>query len=55
VTSFPCPQGGLALRCEQETRTTPNEFFRRVHVRVTLDSRPDHRLAELVGLLPREQ
>ena len=54
VTSFACPQGALALRCEQETRTTPNEFFRRVHVRVVLEARPDHRLAELIGVLPRE-
>jgi general secretion pathway protein I len=55
LTSFACPQGPLALRCEQETRATPNEFFRRVEVRVTLESQPDHRLAELVGILPREQ
>jgi general secretion pathway protein I len=55
TTGFACPQGELALRCEQETRTTPNEYFRRVHVRVYLESQPDHRLAELVGLLPREQ
>jgi general secretion pathway protein I len=55
VTTFACPQGRLTLRCEQETRTTPNEFYRRVHVRVTLESQPDHRLAEVVGLLPREQ
>jgi general secretion pathway protein I len=54
TTAFACPQGKLALRCEQETRTTPNEFFRRVHVRVTLESQPDHRLAELIGVLPRE-
>jgi general secretion pathway protein I len=44
TTGFACPQGELALRCEQETRTTPNEFFRRVHVRVYLESQPDHRL-----------
>jgi general secretion pathway protein I len=55
VTSFACPQGALALRCEQETQTTPNEFFRRVQVRVTLESEPDHRLADLVGILPMEQ
>jgi general secretion pathway protein I len=55
LTSFACPQGALALRCEQETRTTPNEFFRRVEIRVSLESQPDHRLAELVGILPREQ
>jgi general secretion pathway protein I len=54
TTTFACPQGKLALRCEQETRTTPNEFFRRVHVRVTLEAQPDHRLAELIGVLPRE-
>ena len=55
VTDFACPQGALALRCEQETRGTPNEFFRRVEVRVYLDGEPGHRLAQLVGVLPREQ
>jgi general secretion pathway protein I len=54
VTGFDCPQGKLALRCEQETRATPNEFFRRVHVRVMLASQPDHRLAEIIGVLPRQ-
>ena len=55
TTSFACPQADLPLRCEQETLTTPNQFFRRVEVRVTVESQPQHRLAELVGILPREQ
>jgi general secretion pathway protein I len=55
TSAFDCPQGGLALRCEQETRSTPNEFFRRVEVRVYLEGRPDHDLAHLIGVLPREQ
>jgi len=32
-----------------------NEFFRRVEVRVYLPSQPEHKLAELVGIMPREQ
>ncbi|MFN0040915.1 MAG: hypothetical protein ACKVP2_15485 [Burkholderiales bacterium] len=38
-----------------EIKTTPNEFFRRVEVKVHLRDESDHRLAELIGILPREQ
>lgn len=54
LTAFDCPQGTLVLRCEQEARSTPNEFFRRVEVRVYLDGQPAHALARLIGVLPRE-
>lgn len=45
----PCPQGALALRCEQVVQATPNFNFRRVTVRVTLDKGPV--LAQLDGLM----
>lgn len=55
ITSSACPQGDVALVCREETKSTPNEFFRRVEVRVYLQSQPEHQLAELVGILPNEQ
>lgn len=55
VASSACPQGGIELICRQETKGTPNPFFRRVEVRVYLSSEPDWHLAELVGILPRER
>ena len=55
VTEADCPQGDLALVCRVEIKTTPNEFFRRVEVQVHLRDESDHRLAELIGILPREQ
>ncbi len=54
-TEVACPQGNLPLVCRQETKPTPNEFFRRVEVKVYLGAESDHWLAELVGILPREQ
>ena len=54
VTNSACPQGNLELVCQQETKGTPNRLFRRVEVRVYAVSEPDHHLAELVGILPRE-
>ena len=47
----PCPQGTLALTCEQVVQATPNNNFRRVTVRVTLGNGPV--LARLDGLMPR--
>ena len=55
ITTAACPQGDVAMVCREETRSTPNEFFRRVEVRVYLPSQPEHKLAELVGIMPREQ
>jgi general secretion pathway protein I len=55
VTSTPCPQGNVDLVCRQETKGTPNEFFRRVEISVRLASEPDRYLAQMVGILPREQ
>lgn len=49
--SLPCPQGPLALHCEQQVQATPNSRFRRVTVRVSLGDGPV--LAELDGLASR--
>lgn len=45
----PCPQGPLALVCEQQFQTTANGNFRLATVRVRLNQGPV--LAELNGLL----
>lgn len=55
VANYGCPQGRIELICRQETKGTPNEFFRRVEVRVYSPVDPDRHLAELVGILPWEQ
>lgn len=47
----PCPQGTLALDCEQVVQATPNNSFRRVTVRVSLGKGPV--LAQLDGLMSR--
>ncbi len=47
----PCPQGTLALKCEQVVQATPNNSFRRVTVRVRLGKGPV--LAQLDGLMSR--
>jgi len=50
---FDCPQGGVALRCEEEVFATPNVFFRRVEISVRSADAPVEadapRLARLVG------
>lgn len=46
-----CPQGGLALQCEQIVQATPNVRFHRVTVRVRLGDGPV--LAEVDGLASR--
>lgn len=45
----PCPQGPLALVCEQHFQNTVNHNFRQVSIRVRLEHGPI--LAELNGLL----
>lgn len=55
VTSSVCPQGNVELLCRQETKGTPNQFFRRVEIRVYALSEPDRYLTEMVGILPRER
>jgi general secretion pathway protein I len=47
-----CPQGRMPFECVEETKATPNPLFRRIEVSVYADRERDHRLAELVGILP---
>ena len=49
-----CPQGGVQLECVEEAKATPNPLFRRIEVRVYAGGGRDHVLAELIGILPRE-
>ncbi|MCT9117233.1 type II secretion system minor pseudopilin GspI [Cupriavidus gilardii] len=51
----PCPQGGIALYCEQTVAPTPNPAFRRVEIAV-YPSAEDRsvRLAWLVTIVPNE-
>lgn len=50
--NFPCPQGDLALQCEEHVIGTPNPSFRRVEVLVfdPIDTR--RRLAKLTQVVP---
>jgi general secretion pathway protein I len=53
--TIPCPQGRMPFECVEETKATPNPMFRRIEVSVYAGRERDHRLAELVGILPNEQ
>jgi general secretion pathway protein I len=48
-----CPQGRMAFQCVEETKATPNPFFRRIEVRVYAAADGDAMLAELIGILGR--
>ena len=48
-----CPQGRVAFECVEETKATPNPFFRRIEVRVYTVADRERMLAELIGILPR--
>ncbi len=50
--SFPCPQGDLALLCEEHVIGTPNPSFRRVEVLVFEPSNTQRRLAKLTQVVP---
>ena len=50
----PCQQGRVALECVEETKATPNPFFRRIEVRVYPAADRELMLAELVGILARQ-
>jgi hypothetical protein len=43
----------VALECVEETKATPNPFFRRIEVRVYTGGDREQMLAELVGILAR--
>jgi general secretion pathway protein I len=53
--SVECPQAKRDLQCVEETKATPNPLFRRVEVRVYDGADRERMLAELVGILPRDQ
>ena len=48
--SYDCPQGELALRCEEEVLSTPNPNFRRVEVSVF--GADERRIVKLVQVVP---
>jgi general secretion pathway protein I len=50
---YDCPQGELALVCEEEVLATPNPFFRRVEVSVFDAQYPDRRIIKLAQIVPQ--
>jgi general secretion pathway protein I len=51
-----CEQGGIPFACEQVIKSTPNPFFRRIELRVFLDtSEGPRQLAEMMSVLPTNQ
>lgn len=50
--AFDCPQGDLALICEEEILSTPNPSFRRVEVRVIDAAAPERRIVQLTQVVP---
>lgn len=49
---FACPQGELALTCEEQVLATPNPFFRRVQVSVFDAADPSRRIVRLAQVVP---
>ena len=51
-----CDEGGVTFACEQAIKSTPNPFFRRVELRIYLDTPQGQRqLAEMMTVLPTNQ
>lgn len=50
--SFNCPQGGVALVCQESVFATPNPAFRRVEVAVVEADNPDRRIIKLTQVVP---
>jgi general secretion pathway protein I len=50
--NFDCPQGELALVCQESVFATPNPAFRRVEVSVVDASNPDRRIIKLTQVVP---
>lgn len=48
---FDCPQGDLALVCEEEVLPSPNPRLRRVEVSVYDQAHPERRIIKLVQLV----
>ena len=51
---FPCPQGELALLCDEQVLATPNPYFRRVEVGV-YDSQHSRRIIKLTQVVSNAQ
>jgi general secretion pathway protein I len=50
--AFDCPQGELALVCQESVFATPNPAFRRVEVAVADASAPGRRIIKLTQVVP---
>jgi general secretion pathway protein I len=50
--TFDCPQGELALACEEEVLATPNPWFRRVEVSVYDSAEHGRRIIKLTQVVP---
>jgi general secretion pathway protein I len=50
--SFDCPQGGIALVCQESVFATPNPAFRRVEVSVVEADNPERRIIKLTQVVP---
>jgi general secretion pathway protein I len=50
--SFACPQGELALTCDEQVFATPNPSFRRVEVSVSDIRDPGRRIIKLTQVVP---
>lgn len=50
--SFECPQGELALVCQESVFATPNPAFRRVEVSVVDAASPERRIIKLTQVVP---
>ena len=50
--NFDCPQGELALVCQESVFATPNPAFRRVEVSVADASNPERRIIKLTQVVP---
>jgi general secretion pathway protein I len=50
-TTVPCPQGDLALMCEEEVIVSPNPRLRRIEVSVYDQAQPERRIIKLVQLV----
>jgi general secretion pathway protein I len=50
--TFDCPQGELALVCQESVFATPNPAFRRVEVTVADAANPERRIIKLTQVVP---
>ena len=50
--NFDCPQGELALVCQESVFATPNPAFRRVEVSVADAGNPERRIIKLTQVVP---